>query len=140
MTNPDENAHPAEDGGQTVQRSPQAWVGWVRWLVRAMARLWVISLLVCAAAFSGIAINQLLLTQAELKKLREAPGADAFAIVAYRRELSRKIQAYNRTGRSDVTPIPPQRPVLLEDIDLARLRNQELVRISEGPAAISAPP
>lgn len=141
MTSLDEEAARVDDnGGRLFRQGPQAWVGLLGWLVRAVARLWVVSLLLCAAAFGGIAVNQLLLTQAELNELRQAPGADAYAVVAYRRELARQIRLYNRSWRADSVPSPPQRPRLLEDIDLARQRNQELVRISEGPAEVSAPP
>ena len=108
-------------------------------LVRALARVWVTSLLLLAAAFSGIAVYQLFQTQAELRELRKSPGPDAYAVVAYRRELERQLLAYERGWREDAVPEPPPRPPLLEEIDLARQRGQERVRVSREVAPISAP-
>lgn len=109
-------------------------------LVRSIARVWVTSLLLLAAAFSGVTIYQMLERQSELRELRKSPGPDAYAVVAYRRELERRVQALESGWREDVVPTPPQRPRLMEEIDLARHRGQERVRVSRELAPISAPP
>ena len=108
-------------------------------IVRAIARLWVTSLLLLAAAFSGIAVYQLFQTQAQLRELRKSPGPEAYAVVAYRRELERQIRAYEQGWRPDAVPSPPPRPALLEEIDLARRRDQGRVSRSRELAPISAP-
>ena len=108
-------------------------------IVRFFARLWVISLLLAAAAFGGIAVYQLFQMQAQLSELRKEPGADAYAVVAYRRELERQIRANAQNWREDAVPSPPPRPRLLEEIDLARPPVRERVRSSTELAPISAP-
>lgn len=108
-------------------------------VARALARLWVISLLLFAAAFGGIAVNLLLQSQAQLAVLRRAPGPDAYAVVAYRRELERQVRAYSRDWRTDAVPSPPARPRLMEEIDLARPPDRERVRGATELAPISAP-
>jgi hypothetical protein len=109
-------------------------------LVRTVARVWVMGLLLLAAAFSGVAVYQLFERQAELRELRKGPGPEAYAVVAYRRELERQVQALERGWREDVVPTPPPRPRLLEEIDLARHREQDRVVVSRELAPISAPP
>jgi hypothetical protein len=109
--------------------------------VRALARLWVISLLFVTAAFSGIAIYHLYQTRAELAELRQEPGPDAYAILAYKRELERQIRANAKTWHADVAPTPPPRPRLMEEIDLARRADPAPapVRRPSANAPISAP-
>jgi hypothetical protein len=109
-------------------------------LVRALARVWVTGLLLAAAAFTGVAVNNLLQTQAQLREIRKSPGPEAYAVVAYRRELERQIRAYENGWREDAVPSPPPRPQLLEEIDLARQRGRERVAVgSTELAPISAP-
>ncbi len=129
---------PHEDGGEpgaTAMVSPSI-LGMV---ARAIARLWVISLLLFAAAFGGIAVNLLLQDQAQLALLRRAPGPGAYAVVAYRRELERQVRAYGRDWRTEAVPSPPSRPRLMEEIDLARPPDRERVRAATELAPISAP-
>lgn len=112
----------------SVPETP-AWVTVTTWIVRGLTRLWVICLILFAAAFAGISVYQLGQSHAALNELRQAPGADAYAVVAYRHELARQIRAYRRNWRnSDAVPIPPDRPLLLEETDLARARNAEFRR------------
>ncbi len=129
---------------KTVFTAPAAGMAVLALIVRTLARLWVIGLLLLGAAFAGIAINQMMQRQAQLEELRRRPGPDAYAIVAYRRELERQLRAYSQNWRSDSVPTPPQRPRLLEDIDLARARNRELTQAAppspSSDGAISAPP
>jgi hypothetical protein len=126
------------DDDEPREHAPRA-LGLFSVLVRAIARVWVTSLLLLAAAFSGIAIYQLFQTQAELAELRKSPGPEAYAVVAYRRELERQIRTFEQGWREDAVPAPPPRPRLLEEIDLARQRDQERVRVSGDLAPISAP-
>lgn len=137
MTRTDEDV-PTEQVTETREASslPLVVLGIV---VRAVARLWVISLLLTTAAFSGISVYQLLQTQAELTELRKTPGPDAYAVVAYRRELERQIRANDQRWREESVPQPPPRPRLLEEIDLARRREPVRASTSRELAPISAP-
>lgn len=107
-------------------------------VVRAFTQFWVVCLLLLAAAFGGVTANELLQKQARLAELREAPGPDAYAVVAYRRELERQVRAYSMNWRQDTAPMPPARPRLMEEVDLARPREPARARAGE-LAPISAP-
>jgi hypothetical protein len=137
MTRTDEDL-PADEVTETHAERPLPMVV-LGVLVRAIARLWVISLLLATAAFSGIAVYQLFETRAELAELRKSPGPDAYAIVAYRRELERQIRANDQRWREEAVPAPPPRPRLLEEIDLARYREPQRARTTTTLAPISAP-
>jgi hypothetical protein len=119
---------------------PRRSLSWFGVIVRLAAQLWVILLLLAAAAFGGIAVNQFLQKQAQLSELREAPGPDAYAVVAYRRELERQVRAYRRSWRTDAVPAPPSRPRLMEEIDLARPPERPRPVASAASQPISAPP
>lgn len=122
--------------------SPAPAFSWVALVVRMLARAWVVLLLLGAAAFGGVAVTQVLQKQAELEELRREPGPSAYAVLAYRAELERQIQALNADRTVDAVPAPPSRPALLEEIDMARARNatvSQAVR-SESLGGISAPP
>ena len=107
-----------------------SWTVWSALAMRALARLWVIGLLVAVAVGSGFALNQMFQAQARLDELRSAPGPDAYAIVAYRREIERQLKSYAKDRTSDSVPAPPPRPRLLEEIDLTRRRNQDMALAS----------
>jgi hypothetical protein len=111
-------------------------------VVRTLARIWVVLLLLTGAGFVGVAVTQVFQQQAQLKDLRGQPGANAYAVLAYRAELQRQIQAISSDRQIESVPAPPARPVLLEEIDLARARNGALSQAqrSETLGAISAPP
>jgi hypothetical protein len=111
-------------------------------VIRTLARVWVVLLLLAAAAFGGVAVNQVFQKRAELAALRSEPGPSAYAVVAYRAELERQIEAIRADRRMDAAPSPPPRPALMEEIDLARSRNATLGRStrSESLGGISAPP
>jgi hypothetical protein len=111
-------------------------------VVRALARIWVVLLLLAGAAFAGVAVTQVFQKRAELEELRREPGASAYAVVAYRAELERQIEAMNADRRMDAVPAPPSRPALMEEIDLARTRNAALRQraATESLGGISAPP
>jgi hypothetical protein len=111
-------------------------------VVRALARIWVVLLLLAGAAFAGVAVTQVFEKRAELEELRREPGASAYAVVAYRAELERQIEAMNADRRMDAVPAPPSRPALMEEIDLARTRNAALRQraVTESLGGISAPP
>lgn len=115
---------------------------WFALLVRTLARVWVVLLLLAAAAFGGVAVTQVFVKQAELAQLRRDGGPDAYAVLAYRAELQRQIDAIGADRRIDAVPAPPARPVLLEEIDLARARNEGITQAvrSESLGAVSAPP
>jgi hypothetical protein len=123
--------HDRDDLGDSLKAAPLAeqrpWLGLAGWAVRSVARVWVICLLVTSAIASGVSLNQMLTARAELDNLREAPGADAYAVVAYRAELRRQLDAYKRDRSAEATPTPPSRPRLVEEIDIARLRNADNV-------------
>jgi hypothetical protein len=97
------------------------------WLVFALARLWVVCLLLVAAAVAGISIYEYAQTQQELNQVRESPGEAAYSVVAYRRELARQIEAMELNAadyiESETLPTPPERPRLLAEIDNLRERN-----------------
>lgn len=111
-------------------------------VVRTLARVWVVVLLLAAAAFGGVAVTQVLQKQAELEELRREPGPSAYAVLAYRAELERQIAAINADRTMDTVPTPPARPALMEEIDLARARNATLGQggRAETLGGISAPP
>jgi hypothetical protein len=107
--------------------SGPAWWSALAWCLRALARVWVVGLLIFSAAFAGIGAYKAYETRAELAEIRKAPGPQAYAVVAYRRELARQIRAYGRHWRDpDAVPEPPERPRLLYEIDNARQRSAEL--------------
>ncbi|MGE3141788.1 MAG: hypothetical protein AB7L65_00565 [Hyphomonadaceae bacterium] len=144
MTNADDEAEPIPT--YVAAQSETRGSGWiVTWAVRALARFWVVCLLLLAAAFGGISVFQYMQMKAQLNELRAAPGAQSYAVVAYRRELARQVHAYSRDWDDlEVLPTPPARPRLLEEIDLARQRNAEIRRsATRAPARgqpIGAPP
>lgn len=112
-------------------------------IIRLLARLWIVLMLLAGAAVAGVAATQMLQKQAELEDLRREPGANAYALLAYRAELERQIQAIRDDRQLETVPMPPARPTLLEEIDLARARNESLrsqVVRSESLGGISAPP
>jgi hypothetical protein len=129
----DEPTVSAETETYAVQPTAQpAWVGVLAWCVRALARVWVVGLLVFAAAFAGIGVYKTFETRAELTEMRKAPGPQPYAVVAYRRELARQIRAYSRNWNNpDAVPQPPPRPRLLSEIDAARDQGAGL---APGPA------
>jgi hypothetical protein len=137
--NDEPESEPMTQSRQTPFASP---VPVVALVVRTLARVWVVLLLLAAAAFGGVAVNQVLQERAELEELRREPGPSAYAVVAYRAELERQIQAINGDRRVNAVPSPPPRPALLEEIDLARTRNGGLSQStrSESLGGISAPP
>ena len=53
-----------------------AWVGVATWIVRGLTRLWVISLILFAAAFAGISVYQLGQSHAALTGLEEQADAE----------------------------------------------------------------
>lgn len=124
MVGPTSHRPEDPDATHTVAAAPTPWTAWSGLIMRAIARAWVIGLLVMAAVGSGFALNQMFQAQARLDELRGAPGPDAYAIVAYRRELERQLKSYAKDRTSDSVPMAPPRPRLLEEIDLARQRNQ----------------
>jgi hypothetical protein len=137
-----------DDLGEALKTAPLAeqrpWTAWIGLAVRSIARLWVVCLLVAVAVSSGIALNQMFSARAELDTLRESPGPDAYAIVAYRAELRRQLDAYRRDRGADATPTPPARPRLVEEIDIARLRNTDNIATASssqrgGPANRTTP-
>lgn len=111
-------------------------------VVRALARAWVVLLLLAGAAFGGVSVTQVFQKQAELEDLRREPGPGAYAVLAYRAELERQIAAIKADRAMDAAPAPPPRPALMEEIDLARTRNATLgpTGRTETLGAISAPP
>ncbi len=110
------------------------WITRLKWCVRALARVWVVSMLLFAAAFAGIGVYKASETRAELTELRKAPGPESYAVVAYRRELARQVRAYSRNWRDpDTVPSPPSRPRLMTDIDSARPRAPDAGRSPQRP-------
>ncbi len=132
----------AEPVTQARPAPPHSGINWAALLVRMLARVWIVLLLLAGAAFGGVAVTQVFLRQAELEQLRREPGPNAYAILAYRAELKRQIEAISSNRSADSVPTPPARPVLLEEIDLARARNESIVQStrSESLGTISAPP
>lgn len=108
-------------------------------IVRAAAQFWVVALLLFAAAFAGVSFSQMMQKQARLAELRAATGPDAYAVVAYRRELERQVRAYSMNWRDETVPTPPARPQLMQELDLARPREPERGRAARELAPISAP-
>ena len=100
--------------------------------MRAVARAWVVGMLVIAAVASGFALNQMFQAQSRLDELRRSPGPDAYAVVAYRQELERQLKAQASDRTAESVPAPPPRPRLLEEIDLARLRNRDITPTPAG--------
>lgn len=100
---------------------------WFLAALRAATRIWLVALIVGAAIVSGIALNQMFQTQAQLDSLRKEPGPEAYAIVAYRQELRQQLEAFKKRRTLDAVPQPPPRPRLLEEIDIARKRNQDVL-------------
>lgn len=132
----------AEDGRHALRRPGVVWRTVRRsaaWVAKSVVRLWVVGLLVAAAMGSGVALNQMFQAQAQLEALREEPGPDVFAVIAYRRELARQIEEMGRVRSEDAVPQPPARPVLLEEIDIARQRNRQVVTqgVATTPSATS---
>ncbi|MBC7768208.1 MAG: hypothetical protein H7124_05425 [Phycisphaerales bacterium] len=99
----------------------------IAWFIFALARLWVVCLLLVAAAVAGISVYEYAQTKQELTQLRESPGAPSYAVVAYRRELARQIEAMELDEvdyiESETLPTPPDRPRQLSEIDNLRERN-----------------
>jgi hypothetical protein len=109
------------------------------WTVRALARLWIVSMLLMAAAVAGIAVFVLGQTQEQLRIVREEPGAASYSVVAYRRELARQVEEMRRDEVDNVSaetlPTPPDRPRQLVEIDSLRERNAEERRLANIAAA-----
>lgn len=95
-------------------------------VVRMLARVWVVILLLTAAAFTGVTVTQVFQQRAELERLQSEPGPNAYAVLAYRAELERQIEAISSDRRLDAVPTPPPRPALMEEIDMARARNRTI--------------
>lgn len=137
------NAAPEEPEAVAQERAPApSRINWVALVARMLARVWIVLLLLGAAAFGGVAVTQSLQKRAELEELRQEPGPDAYAVIAYRAELERQIQAISANRQLEAAPAPPSRPALLEEIDLARTRNATVVQSTRADSlgAISAPP
>jgi hypothetical protein len=117
-----------ERGRVTMERGPSG-RNVFAWVVFALARLWVVCLLLVAAAVAGISVYEYAQSQQELSQVREAPGEHAYAVVAYRRELARQIEEMELSEadyiESGTLPLPPERPRLLVEIDNLRERNAE---------------
>jgi hypothetical protein len=121
-----------EASGEHLPVAPPVWVSVAAWVMRAIVRAWIVAMVLLAAAFGGIAVYQFYQTRDQLAEVRQDPGAQPYAVVAYRRELARQIEAYRRDWRDrDDVPAPPARPRLLEEIDMARASNDELRRNAE---------
>jgi hypothetical protein len=111
---------------------PNKGLAFLAWLVRTVARVWVIGMMVVAAGFGGIAVYQFYQSRAELAEVQQAPGDQSYAVVAYRRELARQIEAYSHDWENwEAVPQPPSRPRLMEEIDIVRARNAEIAREQE---------
>lgn len=134
MKPPMEIDYAAMSPGARIAHEIRVWLGRIG---RMASRIWVVALLVLAAMGSGVALNQYFQAQMQLEALRRDPGPDAYAIVAYKREMERQMEAYSRARSADAVPQPPVRPRLLEDIDIARARNQ--IVVSNAAAASRAP-
>jgi hypothetical protein len=140
MTSTEEPPPAAEMHVVPPVQAPRTMIQWIGQVGRVVSRLWVVGLLVAAAMGSGVALNQMFQAEARLEALRQEPGPDAYAVVAYRRELARQIEAYRRIRTADAVPQPPARPRLLEEIDIARRRNQGVMQGGGGVAAPRAMP
>jgi hypothetical protein len=136
------NDAPETDSRTQARLAAAPDISWVALLARMLARAWIVLLLLTAAALGGMAVTQVFVRQAELEALRQAPGPNSYAVLAYRAELQRQIEAISADRTMDAAPTPPARPLLLEEIDLARARNAAIVQStrSESLGTISAPP
>jgi hypothetical protein len=109
------------------------------WVVFALARLWVVCLLLVAAAVAGISVYEYAQSQQELSQVRESPGEQSYAVVAYRRELARQIEEMEVNEadyiESGTLPLPPERPRLLVEIDNLRERNASASRSARAARA-----
>ena len=143
MTASDDSATRIEE--ETPYPAPRTWRTMFGGIAQLVARIWIVGLLLVGAGFAGVSANQMAQAQAQLRQLRAAPGPDAYAVAAYRRELERQVRAYQRDWRSEAVPTPPTRPRLLEEIDLARARNSDApaqgprTGVGAGAGPISAP-
>lgn len=109
---------------ETLPRKPAFSV--LGFVVRTLARIWVVILLLTAAAFTGVTVTQVFQKRAELEQLESQPGPNAYAVLAYRAELERQIEAISSDRRLDAVPTAPPRPALLEEVDMARARNRTI--------------
>ncbi len=127
---------------QARPTAPPPGISWGALIVRVLARAWIVLLLLAGAAFGGMAVTQVFVRQAELEELERQPGPNAYAVLAYRAELQRQIDAISADRSANAVPAPPARPALLEEIDLARARNAAIIQStrSESLGTISAPP
>lgn len=138
MSNVEDDAPKWEDArnARLVPPEQPVWMKFLTWGVRAIARLWVVSLLLVAGAVAGIALYELNHTTARLDQVREEPGVGPYAVVAYRRELERRIaEVRNSEIASETLPVPPDRPRLLVEIDRLRQQNEAL-RAAESQARV----
>jgi hypothetical protein len=147
MAKADEPLHDEAADERAVGWEAPPWAAPLAWMMRAVVRIWVIAMVVAAAAFGGISVYQYYQTRAELSRAREEPDAQSYAVVAYRAELARQIEAYRNNWRDfETVPEPPQRPRLLQEIDQARARNTQLRQEAEArftarpQAQFTAPP
>jgi hypothetical protein len=106
-------------------RQAPTWQTWVRWGARSVARLWVVVMLAAAAVVSGMTFSLMLESRDRLAELSKEPGPDAYAVLAYRQELQAQLDAAKRNRYPNVTPTPPLRPRLMEEVDIARRRNKD---------------
>lgn len=129
MTNMDEGEAKWETARdqRLLPADQPVWMRFFTWGVRAIARLWVVTLLLVAAAIAGISLYELNNTNGRLERVREEPGVGPYAVVAYRRQLERRIAEVRANEITlDTLPLPPERPRLLVEIDRLRAQNQAL--------------